>query len=513
MALTQAQWIAWLRSDDAARCVLVEAEAWDFGTGAVVAHRWSDVGYIDSVAEAVYLDLLRSSPGMRASLPDIFRGRAATSFGDIELDNLDGLLDGLLSKAWDRRPVRVYLGDESWQRADFVQIFGGVAVDISAPDSQRIVIKVRDLAEKLDKKITSTEISGHAAPVVFGLVANITPVLVDGGTRKYKVHDGAVAKIRPLSNGQALDGSNYTANLSDGTFTVVTNYENLTAHVAEVSGGDNLVTYSVTNPQTTWGSSFDGYRPSVLARRVLLERGGFVSGDINTSAWDLLDAAMSGKSPAGCFSPGASSAKTSGAMLDDLLTGSGCWYYCGRDGKLTAGVFKAASGSDTKVLSITDDDVIDAKDGISVDKRIIPYLSVKYGYMKNQTVLNNPQTNDTAMNGWRWDEILSNGYIPGTATNSSGQDKYLSCGDSDTLVTPYGYPNEAAAVGNSLADFYNKVRHIYKIRCGLVGLAVQLGDVVGLDVGRFGLIGGAPGLVVGYYDKLASEEVELKVLV
>lgn len=483
MTLTATQWQDWLRADAVDRTVLVEANAWDFGSASVVTYRWSNSGWIsastDSPASTPYDDRLVDMPGLRAAIPDSFVGQASMSYGDIELDNADGGLDALLSKSFDGRILRVYLGQRDWPLADFVVVYVGIVADVAMPSPERVTLKVRDQLYKLQATtLTGNYLAGQLIPQTYGAVFNVKPILADSATRKYQVHDGAIFQITAVrSRGVVLSTSNYTVNASAGTFTTATNYQDITCDVNGSATGGTYV-----------------YKVGDIVSRILTERGGFVAGDIDTSYFS------STIYVAGTY---ITEQKTAAAFLDGFVTGAGYVYFSSRAGKIR--MVSVIDGS-TAGYSITigDDDLVGTKP-IRLTKRLLPWAMARAGYKRNWSPLSTVADAVAAADA----DLLKGTHSIATASN--GGLKYLLAPTPDVLVGPYLDYNPALADATARAAFFSRVRHVWTLTVGLIGAALNLGEAVRIDT-SYTLANGF-GVVVGVRDSLLAGRVEIDVLV
>lgn len=203
MAITDAQFAAWLRTD-AARTVLVEQ---DFGyeSGGVPAVGTiclSDTGYntspTDSPPSTRYRSTIKQLPTLKRAIDKKkLGGRSEISVSDLRLINLDGALDYLLDVVLDGYENRVYLGapegTPGWTRADFRLVFAGVAERVYAPNDNEIVIRLRDKRLLLDRHVGGNQVGGAGVeanqflPLLYGSCFNVEARLYDASIAKYAV--------------------------------------------------------------------------------------------------------------------------------------------------------------------------------------------------------------------------------------------------------------------------------------------------------------------------------------
>lgn len=220
--MTDEQFLAWAGSPESIRCILIEAQA--LSQGVEVTRYLSSVGYVtgpdDVPANVAYDPCVVGGVNVSESLP--LSGRANVGWGDIELSNHGGERDDWLSDIWSGRPVRIWVGDPRWPRADFRLVFSGVIEDATARSNTTVNLLLRDKSQQLNTALTEATISNGSLtrdvlkPLCFGEVHNATPVLVDEGQLVYMVHDGPIESIIEVrDNGIPVA---FGANLAQGTF-------------------------------------------------------------------------------------------------------------------------------------------------------------------------------------------------------------------------------------------------------------------------------------------------------
>jgi hypothetical protein len=191
--------IDWLNTQSQ-RCVLVEVGA---NVGGVektlyLSNRQWASSSTDSPASTQYLDYITG--GVRVDRSISMEGDVSSSYGDIELDNSSGQLDEWFNYVFEGRDVSIYFGDPAWDKAQFAQVFTGVAVSIDSRKRDRLNLKIGDRLQSLNASISAPVITVSSGdekqcPLVFGEVFNITPLLLDSAQLVYKVHDGQVERI------------------------------------------------------------------------------------------------------------------------------------------------------------------------------------------------------------------------------------------------------------------------------------------------------------------------------
>jgi hypothetical protein len=219
-----ADFVLWLQEPTALPCVLIEVTVLNGGTPLTLYI--SSKGYVtlptDTPANQHYAPLL---VGTMQFTEDMTPGNTPSmSYGDIELANDNGEIDAWLDYVWVNRQVNIFFGDMTWARANFIQVFSGVAADISSKSRDRLDIILCDLSQNLNTTISSVTLGGTTAnstqliPLLFGECFNISPLLTDPANLIYQVHNGSIESVIEVrDNGVPVP---FVVNLVTGTFQV-----------------------------------------------------------------------------------------------------------------------------------------------------------------------------------------------------------------------------------------------------------------------------------------------------
>jgi hypothetical protein len=216
--------IDWLNTQQHVKCVLVDIS--EVGSAPSPNFYFSSTVYdSDGVLyDACITGGLSFSESLNAG------GNPSLGFGSLELVNVGGINDVYLTYVWNKRPIKIYLGDPSWPKSDFVLIFDGLIQELTAPSESSLSFSLFDKLQRLndpvsEKTLKSTQYSQKTQdtilPLLFGECFNITPLLVDNGSTElggqiYMLHDGAVSGIIEVrDSGIPVQ---VEANLATGTF-------------------------------------------------------------------------------------------------------------------------------------------------------------------------------------------------------------------------------------------------------------------------------------------------------
>lgn len=215
---TSTQLIAWLQSDNAKRCVLIEAGVQIAGI--------ETTRFLSNKNYDTYLPVVCGGVTFSESLS--LDGSVSLSNGNIEFNNINGEIDSWLDDVWKNRSIRVYIGDEFWQRSDFYLIFDGVVAEQpSADDRMKITLTLSDKLQRLNTTVSDVKLKDFITdatnpnydkliPLLFGECFNITPLLIDNATHTFQIHNGPIERIIEVrDNGIPV---NFTPLLSTGSF-------------------------------------------------------------------------------------------------------------------------------------------------------------------------------------------------------------------------------------------------------------------------------------------------------
>jgi hypothetical protein len=483
MSISDADYALWLARDNA-RALLVEAKA--YSGGAEVTRYLANRAYVSgpaaTPANTAYDDIVVGVPEYMAELSAVFMGASLPTFGQIAVLNEGGVRDAWLTEAWDGRALSLYLGDPSWDRADFRPILSGRCQDIVAPDRQHLALLLRGKEHALGVSIQTSLVGGteatanHAKPLTYGQCFNVEPVLLDASLHKYQVHDGAIEAITDVRE----DGVStpYTADLGAGTF-VLTNAPTgrITADVkgAKPSGSykvkcADIIEHIVTSRAALTGADLDATNFSAFATTCPQTLGLYIRDGGGATVAEALDALVSSVGGFWTFSPA---------------------------GLLTLGRLEAPSGAAD--LELTADDA--EEDGVELLARVTPVKTVRLGYQRNWSVQSDglagavTEANRAA---------YGTEYRVATATNGGIGTTHLLAQEPDVIPTLLVSASDAATEASRRATLWGSIRTVHRLRSFSSPLALRLGQQAKLTHPRFGFSAGATGIVVGIRGALAG---------
>ena len=443
----------------------------------------------DSPANRVYSPVVSGGVAFTETLP--LDGSATLSVGDIELNNDDGLLDSWLDDVWVNKPIRIYIGDVSWVRADFRLIFTGIVANINSRAANRLNISLRDKLQRLNTPVSETLLGGTTSnkdrliPLCFGEVHNVEPLLVDPATLKYKVHGSAIERlIEVRDNGVPVS---VNESLIDGTFTLVAQQAGtITCSVQ----GDKPTTYSnsiadtITRLVTEYGKVSDR----------------LTTADIDSAQFAAFNAAH--PQPVGVYLNDRSNVIE---VCQQLASSVGAQISMSREGLLR--LLKITLPATGTPLVVTPSDYV-AK-SLEIKERVDVKAAIKVGYCKNYTTQTGLNTGLPASHK----DLFMQEYLSVTAKNQSVADTYKLNTEpvqTDTLLLT---ESDATAEANRLLTLWQQPRTVYKFVGYSHLLTVSLGQALTLVSPRFGLSEGKTGIVVGIQSDWVSRRVTIEVLI
>ena len=443
----------------------------------------------DSPANRVYSPVVSGGVAFTETLP--LDGSATLSVGDIELNNDDGLLDSWLDDVWVNKPIRIYIGDVSWVRADFRLIFTGIVANINSRAANRLNISLRDKLQRLNTPVSETLLGGTTSnkdrliPLCFGEVHNVEPLLVDPATLKYKVHGSAIERLIEVRDNGAPVSVNES--LVDGTFTLVAQQAGtITCSVQ----GDKPTTYSnsiadtITRLVTEYGKVSDR----------------LTTADIDSAQFAAFNAAH--PQPVGVYLNDRSNVIE---VCQQLASSVGAQISMSREGLLR--LLKITLPATGTPLVVTPSDYV-AK-SLEIKERVDVKAAIKVGYCKNYTTQTGLNTGLPASHK----DLFMQEYLSVTAKNQSVADTYKLNTEpvqTDTLLLT---ESDATAEANRLLTLWQQPRTVYKFVGYSHLLTVSLGQALTLVSPRFGLSEGKTGIVVGIQSDWVSRRVTIEVLI
>jgi hypothetical protein len=297
--ISDAQFATWLEDERAVRVVLIETRCVEPITSNTELVYFASSGFVTKIedgASVYYSPLMRGGLEFAQTIDLNLSGNQ--SYGDIELDNSTGDLDWMFDRIWLYKEFKAYVGDASWPRRDFRQIFDGNIEDVDSSQRDTVNVRLRDKFFRLDIPLHEDKVGGTTTnadrllPFSVGECHNVTPVLTDPKQLYYAYHNHAAEGVFEVrDNGIPVDyifmtGAPMSFKLSKQPY--------------------GRITCSLQGDKLGGGHPGTGYVNTVapIIRRLMMEHGTeavnrFTSADIDTDNFTAFD--IANKYPVGLY--------------------------------------------------------------------------------------------------------------------------------------------------------------------------------------------------------------------
>lgn len=488
--------LTWLKSPEINKCILVEIlNVYKSAAEPSADLYFSTKPYVDD--QIVYLPIIESGLNFSESLS--IDGTISSNYGSIDITNTGGAYDIYLSYIWKRRSIKILLGDQSWTKPDFIQIFDGLVDDVLASNENTLTISLFDKLQKLNDILSQTTLKDTqytqntldtVLPITLGEVFNVQPLLVDNGSTswlgaEYMVHNGAIQDIIEVrDNGVPID---VIKNLSTGTFNLTT--KPVGTITCSVQGAtpynntvDSLITYIVKN----YGSQFNRLTDSDIDFTNFTNTSKV--GVHYSDRTNILDACSElATSVNSCLTY-----STISVTNDNVFPG-----------KLKLVEFKTPSGLPTYTL--TDNEMLE--NSLSIAEVISPKTSVKLAYCKNYSV------QETVAQGVNPSSDFDKEYLYISVYNPTKQTIYQDNGVIQEEKTQLIITSEALAEANKRLLYWEDQRKIITAKYIPTLIFIQLGDIVEIKSARFNLSQGTLGIVYSISRDWITGYVDIGVII
>jgi hypothetical protein len=196
--ITDADFAAWLKSNDAITNILVET--WALVNGVRTKFCWSTNGYTTEGTNnpVFYAPVISVSIPLTEALS--LTSAASLSAGDIEIDNTNGVNEAYASYIWADELTAV-VGDQTWSRADYRDILVGHAAGLVRKGRGKFALRLRDMMAGLDYPLSERKFGGtgpnadRLIPLTFGEAFNASGEWSDANALERQWHDGPIEGI------------------------------------------------------------------------------------------------------------------------------------------------------------------------------------------------------------------------------------------------------------------------------------------------------------------------------
>jgi hypothetical protein len=504
---TVTELIQWLNTPNHIKCTLVDIEEVSDKNDIKSAFNLSSTVYLND-SNTIYYPIISGGLSFSESLS--VDGSISASFGSLEITNDGGAYDSYLTYVWKRRPIKVYLGDPSWIKSDFVLIFDGLIEDLTCNSENTLTISIFDKLQKLNDNITETTLaskteysqstnnSANSAilPLLFGECFNISPLLVDNG------YSGNTGSVYMYHNGT----SNGTIEVRD---------TGIPTEVKEITTKGTFSLYTYVRGTVTCsaqGNSAGGYTNTVpeiiknIVKNYVADYNKFTDSDISFSSFtntskvgiyirdrtNILDVCsqLAKSVNAGLICPSITvndngTIEPSKLRLVELKNPTGTPKYYFTDASMVQGTLAITQSFPVKPV-------------------------IKLAYCKNYTV----QT--SVAEGLNPAINFSNEYLYVTKESATSKTLYKDTGTIEEEQTLLLVTSEANTEAQKRLDLWSKQRVLVTATYFPESIFVQLGDIVNISSTRYNLSNngdGTLGIVYSINRDWLTGMVEIGVLV
>lgn len=441
----------------------------------------------DTPPNQPYDDIMVTPPTFTSKVSQQLTGHSAQSTGDCVVKNENGKRDSWLAYNWDGRSFDVFVGGLGWRRWDFIHTLSAATADIYVPAKDQLGFSLRDKSALLNRKTQTSVIGGTTAnagkpvPITYGRVFNISPVLIDDATFRYKFHDESTAGYSGISQVRDLGASVSFTDLGGGEFTL------------SATPDDVNITMDV-NVDLSAGSALHAGNTHARALQTVLEtRAGFGSG---SSYLGLRNGSLAkfGADPTDEMGLYLDADANIMDVMDQISISAGGFWYFNRLGLLCAGLIGVPAGP-IYDHSLIEDDVENFK---IEQQTFLPQAVEQLGYRKNWT----PQTQTfagvvTIPDQAKYRATATYTAVVGAYTGLDQPSNHKLQGlpvNRDTLFTQQA-DAEAEAARNAMT--FGKLCVLVTFSTKTDSVYYNLGESLLLTYPRFGFDQGKAGIIVG----------------
>lgn len=446
-------------------------------------------------------------------------GQGAMGYGDLILVNNDGGLDYLKDYGFDGRQLKLLVGEESGAYpSEYTTIFVGTMLFADFSNTS-VTLKIRDrIQELLIKPIQETkyagsnvlpdglegveeDLKGKPKPRTYGKVYNVSPPCVNTSRLIYQVNDGAINDVSAVYDRGALltQETDYISQTD-----METNAPSASSYRVWPAGGyfrlgsspDGLITADVIE-----GSAAANRTVGQITKGILENVAGLSTSEYSTTDITNLDTANSAE--VGIWI--AEEMNINDAL--NVLAGSiGAWYTFDKSGVFRIKQLVVPSG--TSVTTFDENSIISAtiQNSSNLASKV-PTYQINLSYYRNYTQQASDIASvvtDSRMN------FLKEIYRKVIATDNTVKNKHLLSEEMEVetlLIDSTAAQTEATR----LLGIYKVMRDRLEVDVYLEGCScvLDLGELVDVQWGRFGLSLGKQFMIIGYEPNFRTGKAKL----
>lgn len=489
--VTDAEFDAWLESDDAITNILVETFA--LVAGVRTPFYWSTLGYTtEGTNSPVFYEPIISA-GIPFEEELSIGGGAQLSVGEIEIENTNGVNERFAGYTWVDDLVCL-VGDLRWARDSYRKIFVGQSLGLVRKGARAFALRQRDMMEGLNFPMSESKFGGtglnadELKPLTFGECFNASGTWSNATTLVRQWHNGAINGIGEVRANALRITEQVVVSESTGECQMTVNSQSaeITAHVQ--------------------GDKFGGvFRKTIapLVERFITgygkEEGRYTAFNIDAASFAAFDAAI--QYPVGLHLK----ERTNVIVACDMLAGSvGAVLAPSRDGKFQLiQIALPAAGPSTEIraehmVAGTLRDV----------QHIDPVAAVKLGYLKNWTVQTGLQSRIPAAHK----ELFEKEWRTVTKDDPALKSKYKLEGDPVQRSTMLLRRVDAMAEAERELALWSVPRAIYEFDGVPEMLKLKKGQALTVYHKDFGMEAGVPAQVLKLTIEWDTRSVKVRFL-
>lgn len=489
--MTDENYVTWLSSPSAMKCILVEVGANVLGseTTFYLSNRGYTTSPTDTNPNISYLPVVRGGLDISNSI-GVSDFSPSISWGDIEISNINGEFDEWLGYIWKNKNINVFLGDMTWPQSDFRLIFTGQVDDIDSRNRNTINIKIRDKLQKLNTSISESLLGGSTSnkdrlkPLCFGECHNIEPLLIDPVLLKYQVHNGVIEDI---------------IEVRDNGVPVSITKDNLTGTFTLVNSPLGTITASVQ------GAKFSGFylnTVSNLIKSIVKTYGNSVlsDSDIDLDSFNTFESLHT--QPVGIYITDKSNIIS---VISDLAASVGAQVVMSSQGKLQLVKVDLSVTTEDTVI----DETVTKEKTLELSEKLEVIAAVALNYCKNYTVQNGLQTGLPPEHI----SLYAREWLEAVASDAGVASDYGVSVEVSKVNTLLLTTTDAQTEANRRLDIFKVQRFKFKLVTDLSPILNNLGDYVKIYNSRFGFSAGKIGQIVSMDVNWFNNNVTMEVLV
>ncbi len=483
---TTNQLIAWLDDDSGIRTVLVEVGVKHGGSE--ITRYLSNRVYV-SETNVEYKPFITGGLDFTESIA--VDGEFSVNYGDIELNNFDGTIDSWIDDIWENRSVNVFVGDVTWERSAFVQVFSGIVASLDVRSRTTLNLKIADKLQRLNSTVSEVKVGGTGTnsdtliPFTIGECHNITPVLTDEANHEYAYHvTTAEGVVEVRDNGIPVSFTNV------GNGRIRLNQSPYGTITMSVQGDGSGATYVNTAPD-------------------MIVRLATVYGDANkrlsSTDFDMTNIAAMAAAyphPCGVFLSDKGNVLS---VCNDLAKSIGCRLTVTRAGLIK--LVRLELPRTTAGTSVSAADMV--YHSLKIESIPSVKAAVKLGYAKNYTV----QTTLAAGIPEAHLDLYAQEWLSVTRTDSGTTADYKLINDPDQRDTYLLTESAAIIEAENELTLFSTRRKILSYEAFAPLMLEQLGDSQTITHERFGLSAGVAGQIVKVKSDWLKFRVEISVFI